>query len=297
MGTPTPLRAMLVIAHFFKPIQGSIHSSTTESMRQVRIDAMRKVLLHWAALCEQSYVLDIETKRFVQGEHSAFQLDIFILVNEQNHLIDKPTAQKFKLNLVQVNTPQPKLLPFGAHKLMADHKDRYDWYIYSEDDLVMRDVQVFDKQQAFQDQFGLKRLLQPNRYELNVNGPSLKTYIDGNLRAAFIDKYLALVAEPETQLHLDYAGKSIDIQRARNPHSGFFMLSQEQLGYWVKQPNFMDMDCSFVSPLESAATLAVLKSFGIFKPLGPSMRFFEVEHLDRKFSGMSLPKAQLSNEG
>jgi hypothetical protein len=48
------------------------------------------------------------------------------------------------------------------------------------------------------------------------------------------------------------------------------------------------MDCSFISPLESAATLGLLKTFSIYKPALP-MHHLEIEHLDTKFSKMNLP--------
>jgi len=70
------------------------------------------------------------------------------------------------------------------------------------------------------------------------------------------------------------------------------MLSKTQLEKWVSSKTFLDMDCSFISPLESAATLGVLKVFSVFKPSPSNFAFFEIEHFDRKFSGMKLPRVQ-----
>jgi hypothetical protein len=78
-------------------------------------------------------------------------------------------------------------------------------------------------------------------------------------------------------------------RRARNPHSGFFAITQAQLGYWMRQPHWLDRDVSFVSPLESSATLGIAKTFSIYKPFGASLAFLELEHLTRSFSVLDLP--------
>jgi hypothetical protein len=57
----------------------------------------------------------------------------------------------------------------------------------------------------------------------------------------------------------------------------------------MAQPHFGDQDCSFVSPLESAATLGILKTFPIYKTFGRDMGWLEIEHLDTRFSGINLP--------
>jgi hypothetical protein len=84
-------------------------------------------------------------------------------------------------------------------------------------------------------------------------------------------------------------GRTGVFQRARNPHSGFYALTRDQLSYWMSQPHWLDRDCSFVSPLESAATLGIAKTFSIYKPFGASSGFLEIEHLDDRFSTMNLP--------
>ena len=286
------MRALLVLAHYFKPDSEARHSSTSASMRAQRYQALYQSLLKWRALCERPTLIDIETKSFLKNQSldRGYALDISILIHEENHLIDKPLLSAFKPRLVKVETNTPKMLPFGAHQLMADHRNEYDWFIYSEDDLVVHDSSTFHKQTAFQSQFGPSHVLQPNRFELNREGPSIKTYIDGDLRTGFIEPLLEqFAANYQKSIELHYAGEPIEIRLARNPHSGFFMLSDEQVRAWVQKPHFLDMDSSFISPLESAASLNLLKSFGVYKPHGANMNFLEIEHLDNKFSGLKLP--------
>jgi hypothetical protein len=118
--------------------------------------------------------------------------------------------------------------------------------------------------------------------------PAIKTYVDGDLRAGFIDPLLNRLPDQETLVD-EALGRTRTFRRARNPHSGFFAVTQAQLGYWMRQPHWLDRDVSFVSPLESAATLGIAKTFSIYKPFGAALSFLELEHMTRSFSGLALP--------
>jgi hypothetical protein len=123
----------------------------------------------------------------------------------------------------------------------------------------------------------------PNRFEWNANGPATKTFIDGDLAPRATDKWVANLPD-EDFLSERVFNRMVSFRRARNPHSGMHVLTREQLSYWMQQPHWADQDTSFVGPLESAATLGVLKTFAIYKPWGRSFGFLGVEHLDDRYS-------------
>ncbi|OYX68236.1 MAG: hypothetical protein B7Y81_17310 [Caulobacter sp. 32-67-35] len=167
------------------------------------------------------------------------------------------------------------MLGFFAYQIFAKLAGDYDWFIFSEDDLLVRDPLLFDKLAWFNEAFGDSRVLLPNRLEWNPSAKRLKTYVDGDISAgtlANMNRHLpdedVLKARP---LHAEHV-----FQRARNPHSGFFAITKTQLAHWMAQPHWLDYDVSFVSPLESAATLGLTKTF-------------PVEHLDDRFSKMPWP--------
>ena len=281
-------KSLLIIAHFFRPEESSIYSSTMESMRNQRTYALYEAVKSWRAIFDDTATLNIEHKKFLLSSSASGALDIIIIVNENNHLIQSEFAHQARLKIVRVKTSNPRLLPFAAHRVAADYREQYDWFFYSEDDLAVRDPSFFFKLKAFQELFGTNRALQPNRYEINFKGTKTKTYIDGDLRAGFIEPYLKLVNEEHDALTLPFLGHTITLERARNPHSGFFALSSQQLKHWICQKHFNDLDSSFVSPLESAATLGLIKTFSVFKSSPPNQAYFEIEHLDRKFSSLKL---------
>ena len=285
------MKKLLVIAHYFKPEQNGVYSSLNENKKDTRKKSLETTLLSWRSYLSEPAVLDIAKKCFHVNQSVYNQLDIVLLLNNNNHLATHEMARKYQLEVINVDTKNPRLLPFAAHKVMESRMGAYDWYLYAEEDLVLSDSLFLEKLRLFQDTFGLRRVLLPHRFELNPNGARFKTYIDGDLRHEFIDKFMNYVTENCTLLTQTTTFGDIQFIRAKNPHSGFFCLSSEQLNLWVKSKYFMDMDCSFVSPLESAATLSILKNFSIFKPLAPHMDYFELQHLDHKFSSLNIPIA------
>jgi hypothetical protein len=47
---------------------------------------------------------------------------------------------------------------------------------------------------------------------------------------------------------------------------------------WSKKPYFLDRTGVFYSPLESAATLGIMRAFRVYKPAPRVASFLEIEH-------------------
>jgi GNAT superfamily N-acetyltransferase len=62
----------------------------------------------------------------------------------------------------------------------------------------------------------------------------------------------------------------------------------EEMERWAKSPAFQDGDCSFAGPLESAASLGIMKTFRIYKPSMADAGFFEIQHLHNRYLGQAL---------
>jgi hypothetical protein len=160
----------------------------------------------------------------------------------------------------------------------------YDYYVYLEDDLISRDPWLFVKLGWFTAQLGDDVLLQPNRFEVS---PSLglvhKAYIDGDLHEDVTSPFQDFLITPVATGSL--LGSTINFRRAKNPHAGCFFLNDRQMRSWSRQPYFLDRDTSFIGPLESAATLGVMRTFRVYKTAPESAGFFEIEHFGTSFLG------------
>ena len=278
------MRVLLALVHYFKAEEGSRHSSTDAHRRDQRADVLRRVIDSWRGTLGATTQINIEHKRFERLRGAVDALDIVVLTNGTDHLLDEAHARARGVRHVRVQLDNPRMLGFAARQLFADTRNAYDLFCYSEDDLRISDPGFVAKVAAFQDAFGPRRLLMPNRFEWNTTGPTLKTWIDGDLRPGAIAKWRDALPDEEF-LRLG----PTTFRRALNPHSGFHALTAVQLAAWMREPHFADRDCAFISPLESAATLGVMKTFTIYKSFGIDAGFLEVEHLDTRFSAMRLP--------
>ncbi|NMJ42195.1 hypothetical protein GWK16_13145 [Roseomonas sp. JC162] len=280
------MRVLLALVHYFKAEDGSRHSSTDAHRRDQRAEALKRTIDSWRGTFGATTTINIAAKRYERMRGVLDALDIVVLTNGTDHLIDEAHAKARDVRQVTVRADNPRMIGFAARRLFADSRNAYDLFCYSEDDLRVGDPGFIAKIVAFQDAFGPKRLLMPNRFEWNRAGPSLKTWIDGDLRPGLLAPWQDPLPD-EPFLRLDRT----TFRRATNPHSGFFAVTAAQLAHWMRQPHFGDNDCGFISPLESAATLGVLKTFPIYKAFGTDAGFLEIEHLDTRFSSLPVLSA------
>jgi len=176
---------------------------------------------------------------------------------------------------------EPMMLGFACHRELRVNTGNYDYYCYLEDDLIIHDPWYFQKLEWFSRQFGNEYLLQPNRYELGPRGRTHKLYIDGDLAPSVTAPFIK--PSRQTDLEALALGTRIEFCRAVNPHAGCFFLNLAQMRSWAQDPRFCDGDTSFVGPLESAATLGILRSFHVFKPSRQNASFLEVHHFGTRY--------------
>ena len=282
------MRILVTIAHYFHAEEKPNHSSTMASRRDDRQRAVEEVICAYRGQIGVSTTMDVGTKSFRPGVGSDDTVDIIAVTTAERHLLTPEFCRKYGVKVAKLDLENPRMLGFSAQQLIADRVNQYDLFVFTEDDLRINDPSFFAKVAWFNQTYGQKRTLSPNRIEWNRTAPTLKTYIDGDLRATIADKMNAYVPDDDT-LYGSPLGRHTVFRRARNPHSGFFALTRDQVSYWMRQPHWMDKDVSFITPLESSATLGVAKTFAIYKAFGRSAGFLEIEHMDSAFSNLKMP--------
>ncbi|WP_396595203.1 hypothetical protein [Brevundimonas sp. R86498] len=292
------MKALVVLVHYFASEPNPRHSSVDEARRVDRTNVVQRVVRGYRgafgpsaevryARKQSSYVLDMACP---------VDLDLRILTVPGHSLLDQPFRDRFGVAQTSAQPTNPRMLGFDAYRVFAKHADQYDWFIYSEDDLLVRDPLFFDKLIWFNRTFGDRRVLSPNRFEWNDQGKTQKTWIDHDLEESVSRSLLSAIDDEET-LTATPLSTPTTFRRANNPHSGFFAINATQLAHWMSRPHWLDRDASFVSPLESAATLGLARTFSVYKPAGRAAGFLEIEHLDNRFSGRARPLTILSTTG
>ncbi len=175
---------------------------------------------------------------------------------------------------------EPSLLGFECQAVLGARRGHYDYYGYLEDDLIVRDPWFFLKLAWFSRKLGDAFLLQPNRYEVARRGLAQGVSRRADRRVG--DPPVSGTGAVLT-LHSTILDAAVRFERAANPHSGCFFLNARQMDAWADRPDFLDRDTGFIGPLESAATLGILRAFQIYKPAPENAAFLEIEHHGTRF--------------
>lgn len=275
------MKILFTVAHFFNPEGDGKHGSLRKDPQSRRI-ALTTCLTALRALYGKSqYSIHIGKHEAIAANQShSHDVDIIVCTTKNFHLLSEiPLPSNF---LMHHNTnSEPMLLGFECQAVLKSCLGKYDYYCYLEDDLVLHDPWFFVKLNWFINQTGSGNLLQPNRYEISPLGPVPKAYIDGELNPQVTAPFQNV--RERSQLQGKILEKSMSFQRTLNPHAGCYFLNAEQMSIWAKKPYFLDRDTSFIGPLESAATLGIMKTFRIYKAAPVDASFLEIQHFGTTF--------------
>ncbi|MBN3908935.1 MAG: calcium-binding protein [Nostoc sp. NMS1] len=278
------MRIIFTIAHFFKPSSEARHASQHKDP-QPRLQALTKSLtaLHELFGKSQSIINIAQRIALPANQPQSHELDIVICTTQDNHLLNQLPLPSHLYKHHSTNV-EPLLLGFECQAVLQSCLGQYDYYCFLEDDLIIHDPWFFIKLNWFTQQAGDLNLLQPNRYEVSPHGLVHKAYIDGDLALRVTAPFQNV--QEQQELKGTIMNTLITFRRALNPHSGCYFLNANQIAHWANQPYFIDRDISFVSPLESAATLGIMKTFRIYKTSPEQASFLEIQHSGTGFLGL-----------
>lgn len=278
------MRILFTIPHYFKPTSGFYGSARANP--DARIVALTRALeaIHTNFGPRQG-LLNAQTRQLdeTNGQFRA-KADVVLCTTEGAHLIADLPQHLFTEH---ATSAEPMFLGYECHDVLAQNLGRYDYYCYLEDDIEIADPWFFRKLAWFNAKASDKALLQPNRYERTIGDKVYKLYIDCNLRTPEISgRFQDINVRPK--IAASVMGTPMQFQRINNPHAGCFFLNAKQMEMWKKQPYFLDRSADFGGPLESAATLGIMRAFNIYKPSRENADFLEVAHLHHRYIGRYL---------
>lgn len=289
------MRILFTIAHFYNPSGDGKHASQRNDP-QPRLNALTACITSLQALYGKSQcMIHIgECATIPANQDQNHEIDIVVCTTQGYHLLAQLPIQP-KSFMHHATKCEPLLLGFECQAVLRACLDKYDYFCYLEDDLILHDSWFFNKLNWFRHHGGNGNLLQPNRYEISSQAPVFKAYIDGDLAHSATAKFQNV--EEQRQLLGKIMEQKIAFERALNPHSGCYFLNAEQMKHWASQPDFLDRDTSFIGPLESAATLGIMRNFRVYKPVSAYANFLEIQHFGSSFLKLIGNKVRLSEEG
>lgn len=288
------MKVLVVIPHYFDPSGNGNYGSTGPDAGR-RIAGLSRSLLglretlgpRQAFLyCLHENVPGRGNGRLVRvNDFLASELDIVVCTTANNNLVSQLLVPPDFFYHQEVQA-EPMLLGFACRGILKAQLGRYDYYCYMEDDLLLTDALFLRKLEWFNAVFGDETVLLPHRFETSEKEPLQKLYIDGPVREDFTAQWQDI--NDRGALETEALGRKVTFERWPNPHSGCFFLNARQMEKWAATHDFADIDCSFAGPLESAASLGIMKNFRIYKPSFANAGFFEIRHLDNRYLGAAL---------
>jgi hypothetical protein len=280
------MRILVAIPHYFDTEGDSSGAFRHGSLAQnptTRVEALSACISALRQMfATPQVVIDIAARRGVPVNQRfvASKLDIVVCTTRGRHLLPRLALPPNSF-VHQPTDAEPLLLGFECHAALYERIGDYDYYCYLEDDLVVTDPWLFAKLSWFRAQVGPESVLLPNRFEVARGGVAWKAYLDGDLAPEVTAQFPDRSEWPE--LRASFLGVDARFVRPLNPHSGCFMLGLEQMRQWALRPDFLDRDCGFIGPLESAASLGVMRAFRVYKPAPEVASFLEIAHFGTAF--------------
>lgn len=278
------MKILATIAHFFDAGgDGYYGSRSADAAPRIRALSQAIAAFHQLFGKTQAKLLNRKQRIMVPANaEESYDVDIAVCTTGGKHLmaaLDLPEAFFEHRETVA----EPMMLGFECHAVLAERLGQYDFYCFLEDDLVLSDPWFFAKLKWFAENAGFEALLMPNRFELSVSEPVLKLYIDGHVSKDFAARWQDITDRGGIAGKI--MGRAVNFERPTNPHAGCFFLNAAQMESWAAKPYFLDRDVSFAGPLESAATLGVMKTFRIYKPAAAQAGFLEIRHAHPRYLG------------
>ncbi len=282
------MRILVAIPHFFdlsREVRRAPGHRALAGDPGPRIEALTACVsaLHQLFGCPQ-VIIDIARReaKDANARIRAAKLDVVVCTTKGQHLLTRLPLDKSTLGHHPTRA-EPPLLGFECHAALYERLGDYDYYCYLEDDLIIRDPWFFAKLGWFAGQLGPGNVLLPNRYEVARGGVAWKAYLDGDLADEVTAPFQNIADAPE--LKGSCLGLELTFRQPSNPHAGCFFLTNDQLRAWGTRGDFLDRDTRFIGPLESAATLGLMRAFRIYKPAPEVASFLEIEHSGTAFIG------------
>ncbi len=277
------MRILVTIPHFFgHDGRGAYGSTASPAVR--RAHALRQSLVGLFTSFSGRHRMNDGRSAYAHdaNERLAAQIDVVICTSGSNHLV----ADLPNLPFRHENTAcEPRLLGYECHRVLKENLGRYDFYCFMEDDLLIDDMMFFAKLKWFTAKLGDDYVLQPNRFERMMGTSTVRLYIDGNVRDIFKLRPELRRKAPQKSVGVRVFDTDIIFTQVQNAHSGCFFLNAAQMARWASMDYFLDRSREFVGPLESSATLGVMRTFFVYKPARENAAFLELAHLDHRYLG------------
>ena len=242
-----------------KLIVGIVHITSVEEHRDAKVAQTKVERL--------SATLDGLLQSFAHCS-----LTIKLITMPERHIYDYlPEHQRACVEVQEETGCDPMFIGYRVHELFLRHQDEFDWFLFLEDDIQIADPCMLEKLEKLSALPGMeKAILMPNRFEM---WQGVKRYID-------LTPFKDITWNKLSVVTVD----GFKIAECSNPHAGLFCLSRRQMQAFAKSDRNWHGRDLYGGSRETAATFSLMEYFTLYKPHPENMYYFEVRHVDTKYS-------------
>jgi hypothetical protein len=272
------LRILITIPHYVRPGEARSDGRRYGALvadPAVRVEALRACLTALHRLFGAPPCFIDHHRRAAQVHQTVVPhtLAVIVCTTGDAHILNRLAPECYSHH---ATAAEPALLGFACHDVLRERLGGFDYYGYLEDDLILHDPWFFLKLAWFNRHAGDDKLLQPNRFEAGLGHAVPRVYVDGDVNPAATAPFQDI--GDSGPLTGEVMGVRVEFRRTTNPHSGCFFLNARQMAHWVAQPHFADRGSRFIGPLETAASLGIMRTFKVYRPAPANADFLEVQH-------------------
>ena len=281
------MRILFALAHYYAPRAGAFYGSESpDSTQRAAAVATCIASLHQTFDAKQGLLDGQARVAHRANDLQPAEVAVVACTTGDFHLV--PQLKGLSGLFTQRScTRDPKFLGLECRAALRDGLGSFDWFCYLEDDLMLADPLFFHKLAWFRGIAGWDAVLQANRCEVALGQPLHKVYIDGNMADATQSPRFQNIAD-RPMVEAEAFGMRYVFKRVNNPHSGTFFLDARQMEHFVRQPDFLAEESGFAGPVESCATLGIMRHFRVYKPARENAGFLEVRHLNNRYLGARI---------
>lgn len=291
------MKVLICIPSYYKPQpQGSANAimgsetSTIDERVQHTLQAVRSATL---LVADQEFGLGSSGGPGTVVNHLVDILpksvtgDVCLCVVDKLHLGQRITSGiSAKIRNFEIN---PRHLGYACRKVMSEHLSEYDLFCFIEDDTQILDADFFIKADSFYKAFGEEKVFLPNRFEIfGRQDLAWRCYLDSPLPPNY---QINSTLEGEDEITIQQFTGNIIIRKTRNLHSGCYVITQNQLRWWIDQPDFLKINLPWaiqMDPME-AAQVPLGGYFPAYKPVLENGAFFAVHHVPERACNARTP--------
>ena len=140
------MRILFAIAHYCQFLDKTALYASLKTQSEIRLNNLSNCIasLYQTFSPFQSVISSINSSAFLANQIEANEIDIIICTTQGNHLLESLTISNYYYQHYPTQV-EPFLLGFECQKILSENIEKYDYFCFLEDDIIIQDPLFFNR--------------------------------------------------------------------------------------------------------------------------------------------------------